>query len=71
MSTWLPKHGMADVSTRCWRPLVGRCRLTSIAVGAAPGVAVREFPMAPGHGRADYLRPVSYPLMHGGYSYAT
>ena len=26
-----------------------------IALGAARGVAVREFPMAPGHGRADYL----------------
>jgi type I restriction enzyme, R subunit len=26
-----------------------------IALGAAQGVAVREFPMAPGHGRADYL----------------
>jgi type I restriction enzyme R subunit len=26
-----------------------------IALGAAQGVAVREFPMASGHGRADYL----------------
>src|SRR5437773_4656791 len=26
-----------------------------IALGASRGVAVREFPMAPGHGRADYL----------------
>jgi type I restriction enzyme R subunit len=26
-----------------------------IELGAAQGVAVREFPMAPGHGRADYL----------------
>lgn len=26
-----------------------------IALGAAKGVAVREFPMAPGHGGADYL----------------
>src|SRR5439155_23953518 len=26
-----------------------------IALGARQGVAVREFPMAPGHGRADYL----------------
>ncbi len=26
-----------------------------VALGAARGVAVREFPMAPGHGRADYL----------------
>ena len=26
-----------------------------IALGAAQGVAVREFPMATGHGRADYL----------------
>src|SRR5438132_13795800 len=26
-----------------------------IALGVAQGVAVREFPMAPGHGRADYL----------------
>ena len=28
-----------------------------IALGAARAVAVREFPMAPGHGRADYLLP--------------
>src|SRR5438132_2804385 len=26
-----------------------------IALGAGQGVAVREFPMARGHGRADYL----------------
>jgi type I restriction enzyme R subunit len=26
-----------------------------IALRAAPGVAVREFPMARGHGRADFL----------------
>jgi type I restriction enzyme, R subunit len=31
-----------------------------IALGAAPGVAVREYPMAKGHDTADYLLFISH-----------
>ena len=31
----------------------------SINIEAGRGVAIREFPLAPGHGFADYLPPVS------------